>query len=36
MGTGGTFTMSSEDHDGLKASDLVMHEIEGGMWVFAE
>ena len=36
VGIGGTFTMSADDHNGLKASDIVMYEVKDGTWALAE
>ena len=32
VGTGGIFTMSSEDHVGLDERSMVLVRIEGGRW----
>ncbi|MHB1340150.1 MAG: ABC transporter substrate-binding protein [Coriobacteriia bacterium] len=36
VGIGGTFTMTADDHNGLKATDIVMYEVKDGTWVLAE
>ena len=36
VGTGGTFTFSAEDHNGLTADDLTMYEIVNGDWKQAQ
>lgn len=36
VGVGGTFTYSSDDHNGLTTDELVMYRIEGGTWVLSE
>lgn len=36
VGIAGTFTFSAEDHNGLKAEDLVMYQIKDGAWMLAE
>jgi len=36
VGIGGTFTYSSEDHNGLTDKDLVMYRIENAAWTLAE
>jgi branched-chain amino acid transport system substrate-binding protein len=35
-GPDGIYNYSKTDHDGLKASDLIMVKIQGGTWVLAE
>jgi branched-chain amino acid transport system substrate-binding protein len=36
VGTGGTFTFSAEDHNGLTSDDLTMYEIVNGDWKQAQ
>lgn len=36
IGVGGTFSFSQADHNGLKSSDLVTYEIDGGKWTVLE
>ena len=35
-GPDGIYTYTKTDHDGLKASDMIMVKIQGGTWVLAE
>lgn len=36
VGIGGTFTFSTDDHNGLTEDDLVLYKVENGKWVLVE